>query len=575
MRLQITKSKNAQSLYIVKSTYSREKKHSNKIVKKLGTYAELLKTHEDPIAWGKEVAKQMTEEEKESKKKVALNFSPNKKIEINNKNRYNVGYLFLEKLYYESKLNVICKEITNRYKFDYDLNDILQKLIYTRIISPGSKNNAYEQSQNFLEVPKFSLQNIYRSLEVLCKEMDYIQSKLYLNSTSVLKNRSNILYYDCTNYFFEIEQADGIKQYGVSKENKPNPIVQMGLFIDGDGIPLSFCLNPGNTNEQGTLIPLEQKIFDDFKKERVIVCTDAGLSSIANRKFNSFGQRNFITVQSVKKMKSFRKDWVFDNKNWYMLSDEKKIKVNLEEIIGNPDLENKYYNAIFYKDEWMKDDDGFEQRYILSYSIKYREYLRNIRNQQITRAKKIIDNGNIHTRQNDPKTYIQITDITEQGEIAENKILSLDEEKVFEEEKYDGYYCVATDLEDDVRIIIDVNKRRWEIEESFRIMKTEFKARQVYLRKEDRITAHFLTCFLALYIFRLLELRTEHKYTCEQLIKTLRDMDMVYIDKEGYIPAYTRTEITDCLHKKFGFNTDYEFTSLSNMRKIFSLVKKP
>ena len=268
MRLQIIKSKNAQSLYVVKSVY-RNKKRTNKVVEKLGTYEKLKQNlNEDPIEWAKKYVEELNKQEKTWTRNVLVKYNPSKIIEKNQQTFFNGGYLFLEKIYYQLGLNGICNEITDKYRFKYDLSDILSRLIYSRIIYPSSKLATFELSKKYIEQPNFELHDIYRALEVIAKETDFIQAELYKNSLKVSKRNTNVLYYDCTNYFFEIEQESGLRQYGPSKEHRPNPITQMGLFMDGDGIPLSFNIYPGNQNEQKTLIPEESKIINNFKLDK-------------------------------------------------------------------------------------------------------------------------------------------------------------------------------------------------------------------------------------------------------------------------------------------------------------------
>ena len=403
-----------------------------------------------------------------------------------NQNLFNCGYLFLEKIYYELGLNNICNDISEKYSFKYDLNNILSRLIYGRIIYPSSKLATNKLAKKFIEQPDFELQHIYRSLGVIAKENEYIQSELYKNSLKVSKRNTGILYYDCTNYFFEIENEDELRRYGNSKENRPNPIVQMGLFMDGDGIPLAFTITPGNINEQTTLTPLEEKILKDFELSRFVVCTDAGLSSSDNRKFNNKKDRAFITTQSIKKLKKHLMDWSLDEEGW-KLENSSKI-YNLKEINKNEEL---YKDKIFYKERWIKEN-GLEQKLIVTYSIKYRNYEREIRNRQIERAKEAVSkNVKIDKyRQTDYKRFISKTNVTKEGEVANNKVYSINIEQIEKEEKFDGFYGVCTNLEDKAEEIIKVNKRRWEIEECFRIMKSEFKARPVYLSREDNSSLH-------------------------------------------------------------------------------------
>lgn len=574
MRLQIIKSKNAQSLYVVKSVY-RNKKRTNKVVEKLGTYEKLKQNlNEDPIEWAKKYVEELNKQEKTGTRNVLVKYNPSKIIEKNQQTFFNGGYLFLEKIYYQLGLNGICNEITDKYRFKYDLSDILSRLIYSRIIYPSSKLATFELSKKYIEQPNFELHDIYRALEVIAKETDFIQAELYKNSLKVSKRNTNVLYYDCTNYFFEIEQESGLRQYGPSKEHRPNPITQMGLFMDGDGIPLAFDITAGNTNEQITLKPLEEKILADFKLSKFIVCTDAGLVSNANRKFNDMDERAFITTQSIKKLKKYLMDLALSPDEWHLSGDTKKYNINdIEKDEASIEL---YKDRIFFKERWI-NENGLEQKLIVTYSLKYKNYQRQIRNSQIERAKVAIANKCFKLdkcNQNDFKRFIKKTNVTNDGEIAEKKVLSLNTDTILKEEKFDGFYGVCTNLNDNAEEIIKVNQRRWKIEESFRIMKSEFKARPMYLSRDDRITAHFTTCFLSLVILRFLEKRLEEKYTSSQIINTLKNMNFIESIGNGYIPTYIRTDLTDDLHNKFDFRTDYEILNNRNLKNILKKLKE-
>lgn len=572
MRLHTVQSKNATSLYIIESVYTKDKKRTSRIVKKLGTMAELSKIHEDPIAWGKALAKQMTAEAKQQKQKISVTYDPLKQIPMGNQTLFNGGYLFLQKIYYALGLDQICRNISKQYKFEYDLNDILRMLLYGRILFPGSKKACFEDAKKLLEPPAFQQHHIYRALEIIAKESSFIQSELYKNSKSVLKRSDNILFYDCTNFFFEIEQEQGLKQYGLSKEHRPNPIVQMGLFMDADGIPMAFSIQPGNTNEQVTLKPLEQQIIRDFDKSRLVVCTDAGLSSFANRQFNNIGQRAFITTQSLKKLKGFQKQWALDPDGWKRFGSDEIFHLN--KLKADPVLQEQFWDQTFYKERWF-NEGGLEQRYIVTFSFKYMAYMYNIRQKQLARAKKMVESGQIKRQHsNDPARFLKQIFFDEDGVICDQSLSFLNEQSIQNEAQYDGFYCSATNLEDEASFILKVNRRRWEIEESFRILKSEFKARPVYLSRDDRIMAHFMTCFLALYLFRILEKKLGERFSCEAITQTLRQMNFLELAQGDFIPAYKRNELTDCLHDSFGFNTDYEILKISDMRKIIRDSKK-
>ena len=574
MTLTQSKSKNSVSLYVTKSVRENGKKTS-KVVEKLGTVAELEKRlgGRDPIEWAEEYVKELTRLDREGQREIIVKYSPSKLIEKNEQRLYSGGYLFLQRIYHDLGVDKICNLIAKRHKFEFDIDSILSRLIYGRIIFPASKLATYELSKKFFEQPNFDIQHIYRALEVIGEEMDFIQAELYKRSTKVIERKTGVLYYDCTNYFFEIEQEEDLKQYGYSKEHRPNPIVQMGLFMDGDGLPLAFSIQEGNTNEQTTLKPLEKKILSDFELSKFVVCTDAGLSSAANRKFNDIGGRAFITTQSVKKLKKFLKEWALDPRGWH-LSGEGPEKEVLHDI-SNID-ETVHKESTFYKEQWI-NEDKLEQRLIVTYSIKYRDYQRRIRDGQIARAEKLIETNPAKLKkanQNDYKRFIGKVSATDEGEVAENDCYFIDTQTIAAEEAFDGFYAVCTNLEDEVAAIVAVNHRRWEIEECFRIMKHEFKARPVYVKRDERIKAHFMTCFISLLIYRILEKRLGEKYTCYQIIKELRDMYFLDVSREGFVPAYTRNDFTDALHDAFGFRTDYQILTHSYMKKIFKQSKK-
>ena len=525
--------------------------------------------------WLKDYVKQYNEEHCKSET-IIIKKNNKKIIPMNINSTFNVGYLFLEKLYYQLKLNDICNKIQNKYKFKFDLNEILSYLVYARIIYPSSKLETFKQCQNFIEQPNFQLHDEYRALNYIADNMDYIQENLFNNSENVIKRNADVIYYDCTNYFFEIDNEDDLRKYGISKEHRPNPIVGMGLFMDGDGLPLSCNIYPGNQNEQKTLIPEETKIINNFKlnNTKMILCTDAGLSSDDIKKFNIKDNRGFVITQSLKKLKDEYKSQVFDKSGWRIPGDLKNI-YNLENIESDESLKEKYYETMFYK-IIETETKSVKQDLIVTFCFKYFDYNRNIRNNQIERAKKSITTNNVTRKgknQNDYRRFINSLNYTNDGEAAENTSYTINQELIKEEEKYDGYYALTTNLVGDIDKIFKIVKGRWEIEESFRIMKSDFLARPVNLSREDRIKAHFMTCFISLFIYRLLEKKLDYKYTTSQILNTLRNMNVLENKGDGYIPEYIRTDLTDDLHDIFGFRTDYEINTYKDFKKIFNIIK--
>lgn len=576
MRIRTIKTTNTVQYAIIKDI-NRNGKRTTCIYENLGTLDKIRQRagNQDPLVWLDNYVKELNRKSKEERMPIIIRKDPSKIIDKNIQTSFNVGYLFLQDIYYKLKLDKICNKIAEQYQFKFDLNEILSKLIYSRVLFPASKLKTLELSKRLLEQPTFDYQHIERALPVLCDNMDFIQSELYKNSNEYMERNNKILYYDCTNYYFEIEEENGLRQYGKSKENRPNSIVQMGLFIDGNGLPLAFDLTPGNTNEQTTLQPLEKKIIKDFEFSEFVVCTDAGLASNANRKFNNINNRKFVTTQSIKKLKKYLKDEALDLTKGWKLSGSSKT-YNISKLRTDEKLIEKYRDKTFYKERWIKED-GLAQRLIITYCVKYQEYQKNIRNNQINRAKKIIASNPDKLKKpktNDPKRFIKTLNVTKDGELAEKSIYAINQSVIDEEGKYDGLYAVCTNLEDPVEDIIKVNHRRWEIEESFRIMKTDFKSRPVFHSKDEMIKAHFLTCFLALVVFRYVEKKLDEKYTAPEIIDTLRDMNLKLENNDSYIPNYIRTDLTDDLHDKFGFRTDFEVVSEKNIKKIFKQTKK-
>ena len=560
MKVTTTKSKNSESFYITKSYVNSEGKSTSKTIRKLGTLKELsqqLGTDRDGVmAWAKEQARIETQKYKKQNqaKTVLIPFHADRTLDYHQQKLFKGGYLFPQAVYYQLGLDRICRKIKDKHSFHYDINAVLSDLIYTRILEPSSKLASYRVAKEFLEPPSYEEHDVYRALDVLASECDLIQAEVYKNSNFVSQRMDRILYYDCTNYYFEIEQAEGSKQYGKSKEHRPNPIIQMGLFTDGQGIPLAFSLFPGNQNEQKSLKPLEQKVLTDFGHEKFIYCCDAGLGSEANRELNHMGKRAFIVTQSIKKLPKEDREWALSPKGFKRVMDNEPVDIN--------NLKETDRVHLFYKDE-PYTTKRLDQRLIITYSPKYAAYQKEIRRRQIERAEKMVASGRRKTERknpNDPARFVGKLAVTKDGEKAKIHYF-LDEGKIAEEESYDGLYAVCTDLlDDDVKDILKVSEGRWKIEECFRIMKTEFEARPTFVRLENRITAHFLICFLALLVYRLLELKLEGAYTREEILSTLKGINFADIEGQGYMPLYKRERITE--YVAFG-----QTISLSQNRK--------
>ena len=580
MILKSCNSKDYTFYYVQKSFRTETGKCSTKNIERLGTIDDLRKRFgdKDPIGEAKKYVAGLTAAEKESNKKVIVEYSPTAFIQKNEQRSYNGGYLFLQKIYHELGLDYICKKLEKKHKNKYDLSEILSMLLYTRVLYPGSKLSSLEDAKRLIEQPSADIHQVYRALSLLATEFNEVQADVYKRSLKLGKRDTRVVYYDMTNYFFEWEEEQGLVQYGHSKEGRPLPIVQMGLFMDKDGFPLAMCIEPGNTAETTTLKPMEELLKEKFGLSKLVVCTDGGLSSYENRKNDSVGDRAFITVQSLKKLKKPLQDWALEATGWHMSGSNEEYE--LSQL--NPD---EYYNVTFYKERWepikMSTGEILEQRLIVTFSFKYREYLSYVRDRQISRAQALIDSGRGNTSKrkspNDAKRYIKSEYCTPDGELAQIENFSLNQDMIDQESRFDGFYGICTDLEGSAPEIIKINGGRWIIENGFRTMKTDLRARPVYLKRDDRIKAHFLTCFLSLLLYKYLEKKVNRGgqyFTTSEIIGTLRDMNFLSVTGEGYIPTYTRTDLTNNLHGSAGFRTDYQIVTKKQMRSIIAQTKK-
>lgn len=601
MKLKITKTAKTSILYMQKSFRDKNGKSTTKTVEKLGTLEEIKEKSggQNPIEWAKAYIARRTEEEKEGRQVIISRLSPTRLIPKGVEQSCEAGYLFLQRLYYQVGLDRVCAAITRKHKFDFDLNDVLELLVYERLLKPASKLGNHKRCGRYLEPFDIELQHIYRSLDVISAHMEYIQRRLFVNSCKVVKRDTTVMYYDCTNYFFEKEKADpdfftdkkgeiigeGLRKYGVSKEHRPNPIVQMGMFIDNSGMPVAMCINPGNTNEQTTLIPTEKIIVEKMGVEEVVVCTDGGLSSEDNRAYNSTVKRSFITVQSIKKLTQEYQNWALEAKGWKLLQDdpEKRKYIykdkNAEELefdITDPDTAKYYGNRTFYREKKIVNHKtGFTQRLIVTFSYKYRDYLRFLRQREVDKAaRKVQKGGDTKKSYKDADRFLIKTYSTSDGEVAVFRTVALNLDAISEEEKFDGFYGICTDLTQPPSRIIEMNHNRWESEDAFRVIKTDFKGRPVFVWTTEHIRAHFMICFITLLLFRILEKQLNYKYTSSTIIAKLREMSMNIVRGEGYKPDFIRDDLTDDLHDKAGFRLDTEIVTRQKIKAIIANIKK-
>ncbi|MDO4416614.1 MAG: IS1634 family transposase [Erysipelotrichaceae bacterium] len=576
MFVRVHKDRGVERLYICRSVRNGSAVKSENVVS-LGRIDKLCEemnfTRDQVLAWADQ---KLNELEKKPSLPVSIPFFPDKLINKDEQRSFMAGYLFLQDIYYAMKMKNVFRNIKVRHQYQFDLDAIFSDLVFARILEPCSKYASFNTAMKFLEQPSYERHDVYRALSILSGEMDYIQAEVYKNSNYVYPRNNRVLFYDCTNYYFEEELEDQLRKYGKSKEHRPNPIVQMGLFMDGNGIPLAFSIFDGSSNEQPSLKPLEENIIKNFGFSKFVVCTDGGLGSDKNRQFNDIDGRAFIVTQSLKKLNETDRKGAMDDRNWKRLSDHKPVDIN--QIKADP---SKHMNELYYKEEVYGTKRVPGQLMIVTYSPKYAAYQKKIREAQLERAEKMVESSRVKKQRknpNDPARFIKTVNTTKDGEVAEEKTYSIDQDKVDNEAMYDGFYAVCTNLVDDkVEEILAVSEGRWEIEESFRIMKTDFRARPVYVRKEDSIKAHFLVCFMALLLFRLLEqkINTEEKqYTACNIISTLRDYNVLRVNGYGYLPEYKRTDLTDRLHEVFGFRTDTEIVPTAKMRNIIANTKK-
>lgn len=600
-RLRVTTTKNINYHSIIEDYY-RNGKRTTKTLMTLGNDDKIsklaAKENIDVDAWLNNCLENYKKEHNISNqpKEVIIKKYSNKLIDKDKTNRFNIGYLFLKDIYYSLKIDKIVKFISKNYKFEFDLNEVLSNLVFSRIIYPSSKLKTYELSKNFIETPKNNLENLYRGLSYLNENLDYIQKSIYNNSIKVVNRDTRIMYFDCTNYYFDINEETELQKYGHGKDEKAKPLVGMGLFMDGNGLPIAMNIFPGSDSETKHLIPLQENIVKDFNLEnkQTIICTDAAMCTDEIKQFNIKDGRAFVITQSIKKLKEEYQQEVFNDNNWRIVGDLNKT-YKLSEILSNEELSKRYYETIFYKIV-QTETAHVVQDLIVTFQIKYRDYSRNVRNGQIERAKSKISTSNKGEKiklSHNPNDYrrlikeeVTIAKTTKKSKKQSNSIneseeketysysYTIDEDIVKNEEKYDGYYGITTNLDGEVADILKISKNRWEIEESFRILKSDFNTGTVYLSREDRIKSHFLTCFISLLIFRILENKLEYKYTSTKIIDKLREMEVFEEKGAGYSPAYIRDDLTDDLHNLFSFRTDYEIVTYEDFQKIFNKIKR-
>ena len=600
--------------YYIQQGFRNGKKTTTKNIKRLGKHSELLLITDNPLEYAKNEVKKMNEEYRSGRSEFVVTMDFNERIPssdspCSNSTSLNIGYLYLKDIYAKLNLSDFFKSVSSDRKITYDCNKICQFLTYARILDPASKYGTYDKLDTYYEKPQVEYQHMIRFLDILDRNSDKYLKHLFDNSENIIKRDTSVMYYDCTNYFFETEKPDeeivdevtgeiilGLRQFGISKENKTSPIVEMGLIMDSRGIPISMCIHPGNTNEQLTAVPLEKEVIKMTGNKKFIYCADAGLGSYNIRKFNDMGGRAYIVTQSVKKLGQEIKDIVFNDSNYCLLSNDDVITLKEMRTFNKKDANNlSLYNDFAYKvipantamdtglyeekvykngrTKKVKAKGTLHQYIIVTFSRKMMEYQRTIRERQLERAKKLLrlkDPEKIKKGPNDIRRFLKNT-----SSDTANYVLDMD--KIHEEEKYDGFYAVATNLDDSAKDILAVAQNRYKIEDCFRIMKTNFDARPVFLRKPERIRAHFLICYTALLIYRLMECKLDDNLThvtTSNLIKTLRNMNVVNMDDMYYKSIYSGSQALDALERCFELQLNRKYYRPSDLNKIVKKFSK-
>ena len=582
MYLDIRKGKDPR-YYIMQGFRKKEGGTSSRVYLKLGKASEIMDKYgcDDAEAWARRKLKEINDSIRDDKASVMVPYNPDMKIETGNWKTVHCGHMVLLPLYNKLGLAQFSAEVSRRHRFRYDFADILRKLVMCRILFPDSKRATRECLNEFVDAPDFSLDDIYNFLGVLAEEITPLQKSLYEATRNELSRRTGVIYYDCTNYYFEIEKEDSLRRYGRSKEHRPNPIVQMGMFMDADGLPLAFCINPGNTSEQQTLQPLEEILANDFNLSEFVVCTDAGLASIDNRLYNTTEGRNYIVTQSIPQLPGTMKDWALEKKGWKRLGDSDDVTYDISEL----NLENEK-GHLYYRERWFRENRSavkdYEERLIVTFSPKYALYQRQLRAQHMEKALEMIRRRSEKSRQTqqDPRRLISTVRCTDDGEVAQNTLMSLDTDLIEKEKAMDGLNCVATRLEDSVGDILHVNGFRYEIEHLFRVTKTEFDARPVYLRREDRIRAHFAICFVALLLLKAFQRQVnegmdeDSRYSSEQIISALAGMKYNVVRGTGYVPAYSATALRSRCCETANLPIDRQIVLNREMRQYVKMLNK-
>lgn len=612
--MKLSYNKNARDpIYYIQQGFRKGNKTSTRNVHRIGKHSELLLVTDDPLEYAKQMVAERNEEMKKNKISMELKIDFEAKLKAGDNTAsssscLNIGYFFLQSIYHKLRISDFFKAYTAGSKIEYNPDEANRFMVYARILEPDSKHGTYDCLSSYYEQPGVRYEQMLRTMDIMEEHYDEYLAHLWEQSNRVVKRDTSVCYFDCTNYYFETEGEDedyidevtgemikGLRKYGRAKDHRPNPLVSMGLFMDTQGIPISMCINSGSDNEQTCAIPLEKKLIEMFKDKKFIYCADAGLGSYNIRKFNSMGGKSFVVTQSVKKLPDVVKEAVFNDFDYRLLSSNKKTTIARMKAFDKMNTDNLgLYNDFVYKiipatialengryeektyangrKRAVKSKDAVPQKIIVTFSRKSMEYQRRIRNNQIERAKKLLqtkDPEEIKKGSNDVRRFIKRTSTGKDGKKA-NDSYEINQTIIDEEEKYDGYYAIATNLDDDVNEILRINKQRYKIEDCFRVMKTNFEARPVHHSKSRRIKAHFMICYTALLVYRLLEAKLDENgthFSVDNVINTLKNMQVASVQDIFHVSTYDDSKVCAALNEIFMLGLDKKYYQPKELNK--------
>lgn len=543
-----------------------------KTVKTLGYLDVLEKEYDDPIAHFTEVAKQMTEKYKKETAPVVLEINKNAILPENSCSRKNYGYAAFSKIYHELEIDQFFKNRQRKSKAQFNINSIFRALVFSRLLNPCSKRASFDSFGRLFDKCDFTLDDVYRSLDIFKSYQSDLQLWIHEHIKKQYSRDTSLVYYDVTNYYFEIDEEDDMRRRGVSKEHRPDPIVQMGLFMDTNGLPINYGLFSGNTLDKQTLIPMMGRLVDDYNLGKVIVVADRGMITGDNIAQTIIDGNGYVLSYSIKSADKEFKDYVFDPSGYSVPSEEDGFRIKSRQAdrliwVTEPFTGKKKHISV-------------EEKHVVFYSPDYAKKARCERERVLIKAKSLIANPGKYNKSTGYGAAKYIKNIAfdkTTGEIltAKGQVLEIDDVLIKEEEKYDGYYAIVTsEYEKTDSEILDIYRGLWKIEESFKITKTGLETRPVYLSNHEHIQAHFLICFTALILARLLEYRIERKYPVQRILESIRNSECALMEENMYLFDY-RDEVLDEIGKAMGIDFSRKYMTLKEIKTVMSDVKKP